>query len=74
MTASRPFPGAPRSLNAIMREAYIRSSGGGSLREKNRKINETPCHHKLETYLDAYIEAPGIEGDGKGSNNPCRHG
>ncbi len=36
------------------------------LREKNGKLNEMPCHHKLETYLDAYIEAAGIEGDRKG--------
>src|SRR6516165_4316286 len=36
------------------------------LREKNGKVNEMPCHHKLETYLDAYIEAAGIEGDRKG--------
>jgi site-specific recombinase XerD len=34
------------------------------LREKNGKVNEMPCHHKLESYLDAYIEAAGIEGDG----------
>ncbi len=34
--------------------------------EKNGKVNEMPCHHKLETYLDAYIEAAGIEGDRKG--------
>ena len=25
-----------------------------------------PCHHKLEAYLDAYIEAAGIEDDRKG--------
>ena len=25
-----------------------------------------PCHHKLETYLDAYIQAAGIAGDRKG--------
>ncbi|MBV8846065.1 MAG: tyrosine-type recombinase/integrase [Bryobacterales bacterium] len=36
------------------------------LREKNGKVNEMPCHHKLEGYLDAYIEAAGIEGDRKG--------
>src|ERR1700687_496573 len=35
------------------------------LREKNGKVNEMPCHHKLEVYLDAYIEAAGIEGDRK---------
>jgi site-specific recombinase XerD len=36
------------------------------LREKNGKVNEMPCHHKLEVYLDAYIEAAGIEDDRKG--------
>jgi site-specific recombinase XerD len=36
------------------------------LREKNGKLNEMPCHHKLESYLDAYIEAAGIAGDRKG--------
>lgn len=30
------------------------------LREKNGKLNEMPCHHNLETYLDEYIEAAGI--------------
>jgi integrase/recombinase XerD len=25
-----------------------------------------PCHHKLETYLDAYIQTAGIAGDRKG--------
>jgi len=36
------------------------------LREKNGKVNEMPCHHKLESYLDAYIEAAGIGHDRKG--------
>jgi site-specific recombinase XerD len=36
------------------------------LREKNGKLNEMPCHHKLESYLDAYIDAAGIEDDRKG--------
>jgi integrase/recombinase XerD len=36
------------------------------LREKNGKVNEMPCHHKLEGYLDAYIGAAFIEDDGKG--------
>ena len=35
-------------------------------REKNGKINEMPCHHKLETYLDAYINIAGIGADRKG--------
>jgi site-specific recombinase XerD len=36
------------------------------LHEKNGKVNEMPCHHKLETYVDEYIKAAGIEGDRKG--------
>jgi site-specific recombinase XerD len=36
------------------------------LREKNDKVNEMPCHHKLEEFLDAYMKAAGIEGDRKG--------
>jgi site-specific recombinase XerD len=36
------------------------------LHEKNGKLNEMPCHHKLESYLDAYIDAAGIAGDRKG--------
>jgi integrase/recombinase XerD len=36
------------------------------LREKNGKVNEMPCHHKLEAFLDAYIETAGIELDRKG--------
>jgi len=36
------------------------------LHEKNGKLNEMPCHHKLEEYLDAYITAAGIAADRKG--------
>jgi integrase/recombinase XerD len=36
------------------------------LREKNAKVNEMPCHHKLEEYLNAYIKAAGVEDDRKG--------
>jgi integrase/recombinase XerD len=36
------------------------------LREKNGKLNEMPCHHKLEAYLDAYIETASIGDDRKG--------
>jgi site-specific recombinase XerD len=36
------------------------------LHEKNGKVNEMPCHHNLETYLDEYIEAAGIAGERKG--------
>jgi len=35
------------------------------LREKNGKVNEMPCHHTLEEYLDQYIEAAGISSDRK---------
>ena len=40
------------------------------LREKNGKVNEMPCHHKLEAYLDAYISAAGIADDRKGAAVP----
>jgi integrase/recombinase XerD len=36
------------------------------LHEKNGKLNEMPCRHKLEQYLDAYIKAAGVENDRKG--------
>ena len=37
------------------------------LREKNGKVNEMPCHHNLEIYLDEYLEAAEIAGDKKSS-------
>ena len=36
------------------------------LHEKDGKVNEMGCHHKLEEYLDAYIAAAGIADDKKG--------
>ena len=36
------------------------------LHERNGKLAEMPCHHKLEEYLDAYIEAAGLFKDRKG--------
>ncbi len=36
------------------------------LHEKNGKVNEMGCHHKLEQFLDAYIAAAGIADDKKG--------
>jgi site-specific recombinase XerD len=36
------------------------------LHEKNGKLNEMPCHHKLEGYLEAYISAAGLRGDRRG--------
>ena len=36
------------------------------LHEKNGKLNEMPCHHNREEYLDGHIEAAGIGRDRKG--------
>ena len=33
------------------------------LPEKNGKVTEMPCHHTLEAYLDAYLEAAEISGE-----------
>ena len=35
------------------------------LHEKGGKRHEMPCHHNLEQYLHAYIDAAGIAGDAK---------
>jgi hypothetical protein len=36
------------------------------LREKGGKRHEMPCHHNLETYLQAYLDCTGIAADEKG--------
>ncbi len=36
------------------------------LHEKGGKRHEMPCHHKLETFLEEYIDAAGITDDPKG--------
>ncbi|MGK7871567.1 tyrosine-type recombinase/integrase [Falsiroseomonas sp. E2-1-a20] len=36
------------------------------LHEKGGRHHEIPCHHTLAEWLDAYIEAAGIEGDRRG--------
>jgi len=36
------------------------------LREKGGKRHEMPCHHNIETYLEAYIEGAGLAADPKG--------
>jgi integrase len=41
------------------------------LHEKGGKRHEMPCHHNLEAYLDAYLEAAGI-GDAKKGFAFCR--
>ena len=46
------------------------------LHEKGGKRHEMPCHHNLETYLEAYIERTGIAADPKGaavSHDWARH-
>ena len=35
------------------------------LHEKGGKRHEMPVHHKLEQFLDEYLEASGIRGDDK---------
>jgi site-specific recombinase XerC len=40
------------------------------LREKGSKAHAMPCHHKLETYLSAYIDGAGLTGDPKGPLGP----
>jgi hypothetical protein len=36
------------------------------LHEKGGKRHEMPCHHNLETYLEAYLDGAGIRQDPKG--------
>jgi len=36
------------------------------LHEKGGKRHEMPCHHNLETYLQAFIDGCGLAGDPKG--------
>jgi integrase len=36
------------------------------LHEKGGKRHEMPAHHKLEAFIDEYLAAAGIRGDGKG--------
>ena len=36
------------------------------LHEKGGKRHEIPCHHKLETYLHAYINGYGLADDPRG--------
>jgi len=36
------------------------------LHEKGGKRHEMPCHHNLETYLQAYMEGAGLVGEDKG--------
>jgi integrase/recombinase XerD len=40
--------------------------GWVQLHEKGGKLHSLPCHHNLDTYLEAYISAAGIARDAKG--------
>jgi integrase len=44
------------------------------LHEKDGKLNEMPCHHKLEDHLEAHIEAAGLRDDRKGTLFRCAIG
>lgn len=47
------------------------------LQEKGGKQHETPAHHSLEEYLDAYLDAADIAGDRKKPplpHRPSHHG
>jgi site-specific recombinase XerC len=70
-----------RALIGVMTYTFARVSAAVSLRvedyypagkrwwlrlhEKGGKRHEMPVHHKLEQFLDDYLEAAGIRGDGK---------
>ena len=44
------------------------------LHEKNGKIIDAACHHKLEGYLDEYLQAAGISGNPQGPLFPAAKG
>lgn len=52
---------------AMRVEDYYLEGRRGWLRlhEKGGKLHQVPCHHNLEAYLDAYVEAAGIAEDRK---------
>ena len=57
-------------VGAVVRmnvEDYLQNGKRWSLRlhEKNGKCHDVPAHHNAETYLDAYLLAAGIAGEGK---------
>jgi integrase/recombinase XerD len=46
---------------------YIQGRRGWlRLQEKGSKVNELPCHHTLEQFLDEYLAAAGIAADAEG--------
>jgi site-specific recombinase XerD len=58
-------------INAVLEmkvsDYFVQSRRGWvRLHEKGGKEHEVPCHHNLELYLDEYIAAASIAGDGDG--------
>lgn len=54
-------------LNLKVEDYYVQKRRGWiRLHEKGGKVNEIPCHHHLEKYLEEYLEAAGIAGDPEG--------
>ena len=55
------------ALRMRVEDYYVQGRRGWvRLHEKGGKLHSLPCHHNLEIWLDAYIEAAGIAGDKKG--------
>ena len=55
------------AIRMLVEDVYIqRRRTWVRLHEKGGKLHEMPCHHKLEEYLHAYMEAAGIGADKKG--------
>ncbi len=54
-------------LQLHVEDYYIQGRRGWlRLHEKGGKVNELPCHHALEKFLDEYLAAAGIAGDAAG--------
>lgn len=48
---------------ALKEDYYVqRRCGWLRLHEKGSKVNEIPCHHTLEQYLEEYLAAAGLAG------------
>jgi len=55
------------AIKMLVEDVYIQGRRTWvRLHEKGGKLHEMPCHHKLEEYLHAYIEAAGMDADKKG--------
>ena len=55
------------ALTMEVRDVYVQNRRlWVRLHEKGGKRHEMPCHHSLEVYLDAYLDAAGIRDDARG--------